>query len=92
MEHGILKLLEARSDIADTLLGEQGGRASTVGRRVRGERHGAPLVTQALEAYTEQNPAPRRRTTGPARRPADRRRHPAPGRAPLPHPLAGYRS
>lgn len=45
LEGGIVKMLEGRADLADTLLGEAGSRSQTTGRRRRGE---ADLLSEAL--------------------------------------------
>jgi SNF2 family DNA or RNA helicase len=50
MELGVLRLLEARSELSDTLLGESGSRRATQGARVRSTA--ASFAAQALEEYT----------------------------------------
>lgn len=55
MEHGVLRLLEARSDMADALFGESGGRHGTLGNTVRTAGRGRRdnVALEALQAYAD---------------------------------------
>lgn len=54
MEAGVLKLLEARSDMADTLFGSEGSKRRVIGARSKTSR--VSFGAEALAAYAEEHP------------------------------------